>query len=316
MLQNVYENLKSRIGFKDSERDAVVAKINDAWREIWDSNDIPESKDEIIVDINVEAQLVTMPWFCEHIRKMRYFNGRLPITQENQINRYHENWGNEVWVKQWRKKTRTCLARNIDNFSQLVVSIPLPESEDIVVTVIGETTNSAKTRENITITAGSTGAVSVGNFTSQIASITKDRQTTYDVTVADINENVLTVIPNHLLTFRYLIVQILDQIDAQMQQYYSSVEVHYKKQFEPVLEDTDEFVYTDRYDMAIVWKYLEQNKNDVTSAAAAQLKCTQILNQVIDNEAVGVHSQVNFKEQPYFRLPYRMMKGRVPIFRS
>jgi len=56
--------------------------------------------------------------------------------------------------------------------------------------------------------------------------------------------------------------------------------------------------------MAIVWKFLEQNKNSYIEAAAAQEKCKQILDQIIANEAIGITSKIDMKPNGYFDLPY------------
>ena len=304
MLVDIYRNLKSRIGFKDSERDAIVAKINDACLEIYDSTDLPESLDELIVDINVASQVVTLPWFCDNIRKMRWYDPRLPIMLDSQENRYHKDWGNELWIRKWRKVAREPLQSSITNFSSLELSIPQPEGTSFTVSITGETTNAAYTNEVVSFTDLETTKVTVGNF-KKVKSIAKNKRISQNITIKDVNGVELAVIPNHLLTFKYLTVQILDQQSSGLQQNFSSVEVYYKKAFHPVKDDYDEFLWGNKYDMAVVWKFLEQNKNSFIEAAAAQVKCQQVLNQIIMNEAVGTQSKVDFNENAFFNLPYK-----------
>ena len=309
MLLDVYRNLKSRLGFKDSERSIIVAKINDAFLEIYDSADLPESLDEIIADINVQAQTITLPWFCDNVRKLRWYDQRLPITIDNQENRYHADWGNELWIKKWRKVAREALQTSISNFSILELSIPQPEAEAFTVSITGETTNSSYTNEIVSFTNLETIKVTVGNF-KKVKSIAKSRQLSQNLTVKDADGNILAEIPNHLFTFKYLTIQILDQQSSALQQNYSSVEVFYKKAFHPVKDDYDEFLWGNKYDLAIVWKFLEQNKNSFIEALAAQEKCKQVLDQIIANEAVGIHSKIDFKENAYFNLPYNYSRMR------
>lgn len=306
MLKNVYDNLKTRIGFKDTERELVVNKVNDAWSEIYDSADLPESTDEFIADINVSSQVCTLPWFIDNIRKIRWYDPRLPLEVDAQENRYHEDRGNELWIRKWRKVKREALQRDIDNYTQLTLKFALPETEDVTVVITGETTNSAYTNEEVVFVAGETEKTTVGNFVS-VKSISKSKQTKYNLTVSDGDNNTLAIIPNHLFTFKYLTIQILDQVSSSLQQNFSSVEILYKKAFHPVLFDYDEFLWGNKYDMAVMWKYLEQNKNNYTEAEAAQIKCQQILNQIIANESPGIHSKIDFKANPFYGLPYRQI---------
>ena len=308
MLLDVYNNLKTRIGFKDSERNLIVAKLNDAWKEIYDSVDLPESRDEKVFDVNVASQVITLPWFVENIRKIRWYDPRLPLDVDAQGNRYNDSVGNELWIKKWRKVKKGALARSIDNYTTLKVSVPLAESEIFSVTVKGQTTNSAYSAETLTFAVGELEKETTGNFV-EVQSISKNVTTASDVTIKDASDNILMVIPNHLKTFKYYTIQILDQLSSTLQQNFSSVEVYFKYAFHPVENDEDEFLFENKYDMAVLWKYLEQNKNNYMEVAAAQEKCKQVIDNVIKNEADGVVSKINFKRNPFFSLPYRMRRG-------
>ena len=303
MLLNIYTNLKSRVGFKDSERSAVVAKINDAAQEIWDSTDLKESLDEFIADINVSAQVISLPWFVENIKKMRYYNGRIPIELHDIRNRYNNDDGNELWIKRWRQKRRTPINQTLTNYTRLTFTIPLAETVDIKVSLQGKTTNSSKSYEEVTIAAGQLSAMSVYDYIEP-ENIVKGAGNKYDITVTSGDGEVLSIIPNHLLYAKYNIVQFLDQESSVLPQSYSAVEVLYKKPFEPLVNDYDEFCYGNKYDMAVLWKYLEQNTNSITDAKAAQIKCTSILNQIMATEMANVTTKVNFAENPFYRLPY------------
>ena len=310
MLIDVYRNLKTRIGFKDSERPVIIDNINDAWREIYDSVDLPESMSEIIADINVTSQVITLPFFVENIRKIRWYDPRLPLTMDNPSNRYHEDRGNELWIRKWRKVKREALARTLENYTQLTVSIPLAEPTEFKITITGQTTNSAYTYETLTFAPGELTKTTVADFID-VKSIGKDGPTTYDITIADGDGVELAVIPNHLPTFKYLSIQILDQVSSAMQQNFSSVEIFYKKAFHPVENDHDEFLFGNKYDMAVQWKFLEQNNNDPNNAGAAQKKCTDILNQIIQNEEMGMRTKIDFKANPYYNMPFRATYRRI-----
>jgi hypothetical protein len=305
MLIDIYQNLKSRIGFKDTERASIVAKINDAAREIWDSTDLAESLDEIIVDINVDSQLITLPHFCENIRGMRYYDSRVSISLNDSQNRYNRDSGNETWTLRWRIKHRSPLIRDIDNFTRLSFTLAQAESDDFNISISGQSTNSAKSNEVVTIAAGQLTAESVYDYL-KVDNIVKSSVTKFDVLITGGDGTNLSVIPNYLKYCKYIVLQIQDAINTNLLQQYSSIEVLYKKQFEPLQNDYDEFAFGNKYDMAIIWKFLEQNKNTVTDAAAAQAKCTQVLDQVRENEEVGIKKKINFAPQPLFQLPYNL----------
>jgi hypothetical protein len=303
MLIDIYRNLQSRIGFKDSERAVVVSRINDAAQEIWSSTDLKESLDECIVDINVDAQTVTLPWFVENVKKMRYYNGRMNIDHHDMRNRYNDDFGNEVYIHRFRQKRRTAIGRTLENFTRLTFTLPIAEAIDIKLSIQGETTNSSKSSETLTLVAGQTTVESSLAYMT-VDNIAKSVANAYDITVTDADDNVLSVIPNHLLYVKYSVLQIQDQESTQLQSTYSSIEVLYKLPFSPMVHDFDEFCYGNKYDMCVVWKYLEQNKNMVSDAAAAQAKCTQILDQILASEMSAVTTKVNYDRQALFNLPY------------
>jgi len=291
------------MGFKDTERLSIVEKINDACREIWDSTDLMESTDEKIFDINVDSQTVTLPHFCENIRKMRYFDGRQTINIDDQRNRYNDSPSNELWPFKCRLKKRSPLVRDIDNFTRLKFTLALAESSDFTISISGQTTNSSKSNEVINVPAGTLTFESAFDYVN-VTNIVKSRVTTYDILVSDGNDTQLSFIPNNLLLCKYIVIQLIDQVDTTNYASFSSVEAHYKLKYEPMYNDYDEFAFGDKYDMAVVWKFLEQNKNSYIEAAAAQVKCSQVINQIRENEEVGIKRKINFSKQPLFNLPY------------
>lgn len=294
----------------DSTRALRVYKINKAAREIHKGSDIEEAMDEQVFNINVNSEQVALPAYVDKPRGMRYFDGRSAINLDDMRNRYNFNFTgeNELWYLQWRKIRQRCLSREIANQSVIKVTIPLAEAEEFTVTLTGKTDKSERISEVLTFAVGTKEATTTANFIA-LESVVKNKITTYNVSMYDVEDNLLGEILNSEYQSIYQIYQIADTDGFTMPANVSGVEVRFKYKFQPFKNDRDTFFGTDAYDDAIVWKFMEHESSNTKDALAYRAKCQEILDQLFVDMQAGQRTKINFKPNPFLNLPYSYAGG-------
>ena len=289
-------------------KELLRVRINEAAKEVYEADDFQEALEEEIFNIDVSSQVVAFPWYVEYLRGWRYHESRVQGFQDSKHNRYNEGIGGELWYRRFRHVKYSAIERDIENESVLELSIPLADTSDFTVSIVGKTTNSNRTQETITFAAGDLTHTTAGNFV-EVNSIVKSVPTACDIAVKDVNDNVLTVIPNNLVECRYKITQILDCDIAYFAATTSAVEVLFKRKFQPFVNSSDEFMFGDKYDQAIYWKYKEhraESDGENTEAAIGfHTKCKEALDQISSNMHKGMKYHINFTASGMFpTLPY------------
>jgi len=288
----------------DADQKALAtARINEAARELYEDQDFPESKREDIFNIDVSSQVVALPWYVEYVRGWRYFNSRLPGIMDAKDNRYGEGKGNEVWYNKWRTKGHFPLEREISNESTLRFTIPQAEDSIVEINIVGETSLSSRYQETVNIPVGSLDAETVSDFVS-VRSIIKKNPCKYDITVLDADDNVMSVIPNNRTHVLYHWIQLFDWDNMYLTTTSAQVEILYKEKLSDLVNDYDEFLFGDKYDKAIYWKYLAHQSKDQEVTAGFELKCDDLLNKIHANESIGTRRVINFRKSPYLSMPY------------
>lgn len=306
MLKDILLDLAATYGVdlaNPSERSLLVARVNKAARELHDKKDIPESLDEIVVDINQSSQQVALPNFVYSVRGMRYYDGRDKIEIEDKKNRYHQGYGDGLYDLKFRQLKDSPLCREIANFSTLTLEIPLGETEEFTVTIAGNTEHSTRDSETLTFAPGDLSKETTLNF-KEVESISKSKVTKYDITIYDADDYIVSVIPNILKDVNYKIFQITDS-DISGGTSYSAVEVLYVIHFRPAKDDGDTFWGTDKYDRAVAYKYRElYGEDDLQIAGAFQVKATQDLTEMQGADKPGKKERLSIKPSPFFDMPY------------
>lgn len=294
----------------DASRPLRIYKINKAAREIHKGSDIEESMDEQVFNINVSSQQVALPSYIDKVRGMRYYDGRSSINLDDMRNRYNFNFTgeNELWYLQWRKLKPRCLSREISNQSVIKVTVPLEEPEAFTVTITGKTDKSERISEVLSFSTTDLEQVTAANFIA-VESVVKSRVTKYNVSLYDVEDNLLGEVLNSENQSTYQIYQIADTDGFSMPANVSGVEVRYKYKFQPFLNDGDTFFGMDAYDDAIVWKFMEHESQNVTDALAYRGKCKEILEQLATDTQAGQRTKINFKPNPFLNLPYSYAGG-------
>jgi len=290
----------------ESDRAKVIANVNRAAKELYFSFDIRECLDEGIFNVNVDSQQVALPYYVHDVRGMRWSNSREKISADDARNRYQWNFfDTEIWTLRFRKLKPSPVEREINNESVLKLSIPYANGSSFTVSVAGSTSNSSRFTEEVEFSATDTEKYTVGNYQEPILSITKSAKTKYDVTVKDVEDNTVSIIPNHLLEASYTIYQIYDTENTGLQQNQDAIEVIYKRAFEPLADDYDSYWGVNNYDDCIFWKYSEiKESKDDKMAKIFYAKCNQTFNDVTRHEEAGKKRKFAIKNNRFLKLHY------------
>lgn len=309
ILQDIASEGDANLDLPD-QKALLKAKINAAAREIYYSTDVENSLTEGVFNFDVSQNQVTLPWFVGEVRGYRWYDSTRRIEHQDIRNRYNSEAGYGVWLDSFREKYRSALMRDITNESVLRFSIPKVEDSDIIIAVEGTTDHSANIVEEVTLAAESLTAETIKNFKSPIVSISKNRLSNFDITVKDVEDRVVSLLPNCLLSPSFITIQVIDDINRSLNAV-SGIEVLYKKTFIPLESDYASFFGSDIYDKAIFWKYNEhKTSNTLDAAAAFQLKCTQALLQISTSREVSRHTKIGFAPSPSFNMFPHAFKRR------
>jgi hypothetical protein len=308
MLIDILRMVKEETGIKydtnANEKNLAIARINRSAEELHRMMDLHTSIVEEVVDINMGTQQVTFPPYVGIIRGCRYFDNRLKVPIDAMNNRYQSGFGNETWYLKFREKEDTVLLKEIQNQSTLLFTISIAESTDIKITISGPTSNSATFKETVIITAGTLSATSVGNYKSPLRSLDKNRKTLYDITITDVDNNILAIFPNNLYALRHKCVQTGDWPFLPTPNSLAALEIQYKKRYIPLVEDDDQFVCGEIYDTSIFYKYMEHRSRTLENAQAWMAKCNQAIAQIWDDLKAGKRELIDFVPRGFFDMPY------------
>lgn len=289
----------------DAEKAARIYQVNKAAREINKRVDVEECLREEVFDINVDSQQVALPAYVDRVRGMRYFDGRQAIDLDSMRNRYNFNFAgeNELWYLQFRRKETKALSREISNQSVITVSIPLANEEAFTVTLTGKTDKSERISETLTFSATDLEQTTTSNFET-VESVVKNKITKYNISLYDVEDNLLGEVLNSEYKSSYQIYQILDTENFTLPVSYSGIEIAFKYKYQPFQNDYDCFLGTDKYDDAIVWKYLENQSRDSDDAKDYRAKCDAVIRDIFNDDGAGQRTKINFKPNPFLNLPY------------
>lgn len=261
---------------------------------------------------------LTLPYYVGNIRAVRQFNAGLQIQLHDMRPRYatggwHEQFGPEYLT--WRFKGFTPLQRDIINEGPINFVSPVANDINFNITITGGNDQRSRFLETVNFPVGATSVSTTNAFSAgRVESIQKDIPTSYDISVTDVNDLELAVIPNSEILTKYQIFQISDfePIYIGNNQY---TEVLYKLRFTPFKNDTDEFPSLG-YDKAIYWKSLEhyfsRKEGKENLALLAHQKCTEVMENIGNDSEAGIEKEIDFGQNQYLnmfpRSPYRFFK--------
>jgi len=261
-LKSIRASIASDTGYHpDTSTDDKVLldrEINNVCADIYNKNDLVGSIFELISYYDLDSHLVSFPWYVGDIRGARYYDSPQLITLRDVRPRYGTN-GYGVELMDFREVGVSSLWIQNDEYSVLKFSLPEGEVEtvNIVIKVVGETPVAAQVEETVTILAGEQFALSVNNWIGAPRVIEKAAPNNFDITITDIENVELAIIPNSELRSMYSIWQVQDDNIMGTATPLNAIEILYKERFKKLVNEYDEFLHS-RYDEVIKWKWMEE----------------------------------------------------------
>jgi len=299
-----------------SSRATLLRWLNEAARELYDQSDPPGSLMEQAFKVNGD-QTITCPQYVGAIRGVRELDSHITWSINQMRPRYNQfNWG-DSW-RNLRLKNIQALMATVTNTSAGVITVATVENPPIQVTVSGPTATSTLSTETIVMT--STTMQTANNYTDY-TSVKKDRVNTCDVTLSDVDGKVLTIIPNNQLSAQYQILDVsvcpwLSVSTSSLDHY---LEILFKVSPTQLQNDTDEFVFGQKYDDILVNKciqlwYEEQGKPDL--AAAFDQKATRSLARKHQDQNAATEDMIAVVAHPHDSILPRVRQGRGRYYRG
>jgi hypothetical protein len=283
------------------QRALLVARINRAARELYDSQDFAGTLREQVFTFAASAHQVALPWYVDQIRGVREYDAGDKV----QINSMRPRYQTNAWTQDllsWRVKGFSPLQCEITNATQLTLTFSEALTEPVDVIVTGATATASCYTETVSFDVGDTVKTTTKQFQSwpEFRSIRKSAATNADLTVTSATQT-LAEIPNRELESRYTLVQILDK-EFTTSSVVTDYEILYKMRFSPFVDDYDEFPCRG-FDMAIHWKTLEhhfaERQDEGDRAVGCHEKCNEVLRQINANDAAGKEMFMDFGQNRF-----------------
>jgi hypothetical protein len=316
-LAYVLREVSAALGFHPEtvpdDRTYLVNQINKACKELHEGRDLINCNREQLFSLSPQTQQISLPHYVGQIRGVRNYYTRRQITLHDMRPRYQSGGWTEGLLA-WRDKYRSPLLRDLSSHAPITLRIPKEEAAAFTVAVTGATPNSSRVTEVVTFAPGEKSKQTTNSWAS-IDAITNVALHTYDVSVYDVDCDLIAVLPNSEFQSDYKVVQVLDFIAIAPSSPYM-VEVLYKIRFQPMKDDFDQFCCPG-YDDAIIWKTMSflYAKKDMEKSVAADAKCNQVLRQIGDDQEQSIEKLVDFRpnESLYvFNRPRRFNKNLFP----
>ena len=317
-LQNIRARIDSEAGFNsvlnEDDKTYLNQRINAIATELYDKQDLVGSMFEVIGFWDNDTKLVSFPPSVGEVRGAHYYDSPVEITLRDIRPRYATGFYG-IQLKDFRELGISSLAVQMDNYSGLSFSLPEGEvaEKDIVITIIGQTPVSTRKQERVTILTGENSVTSTNNWIGAPETIKKLEACEFDITVMDIEETELAIIPNNALLSEYLIFQVRD--DNMVGQLSSnSIEILYKKKLEPLVNEGDEFL-SGKYDEVILWKFLEEfwstQEGKEKQVANAQFQYASKLSAINNKKSSGKKIEMQTVPNRFYSLFSRYNWGNI-----
>ena len=326
-LQTMLIKLGEATGQQPTSADAraqLTRYINTAGREIWSARDLPTSTFEqfftmptavVAPDGTPDIQL-TLPWYCEGIRAVRWADMGQKIRLQDTRPRYQAAPWRQPFLT-WRIRASIPLHTAPSSAGALTFTLPTAQTVPVIITVTGPSTTASSAYEAVTIVAGALTATTTTQWdVSGPTAITKNATLTCDVGITDVDGNTVGLIPARQERAANILVQIADEYAPYQYIYPNTVEVLYKLPYQELAFDGDVFVNT-AYEDALIWRAranwaaLQSNEMAVQSAALFAAKSDELIAQLAANQESSVEMNMNYAPNPYANLGPYMRWGRV-----
>lgn len=255
-LKNIRDELATDYGYqlsKPQDRLFLLQRINKVARDLHNTTNLKWSCREQYFTLDSTQDVVSFPWHVSKFWGARYPQTALTVAAVDMRPRYAEApWKNII--NNWRVLTKSPLQRDLDDATKLWVHLKKVCATNVVVTITGKTEDAERASETVTIQAGSLVGESTNIFDGEVTGFGKLGYCESDVVLSQSDDATnTTAVISELKNFQeqawFLKVQKGDFYVTPSAN--SLVEVCYKHEFVPFVEDSDNFVCTDCYDNAI-----------------------------------------------------------------
>ncbi len=261
-LKTIRDSIAADTGYhpdtSDEDKQLLNREINEIAFDVFNKNDLVGSLFELIAYYDITSHLISLPWYVGDIRGGRYYDTPAQITLRDIRPRYSTQ-GFSMSLRDFREIGISTLWQQPTEWSSLTFSLPEGETEevDITIAVVGETPVSSNKEEQLVILAGENSATTANNFIGAPRIIEKTAVNNYDITITDVEDNELAIIPNGELKSQYGIWQVMDDNIMGSLSPSNAIEILYKERYKKLVNNYDS-ILNDRYDDVIKWKFLEE----------------------------------------------------------
>lgn len=290
---------------KAAERANLVDEVNKAAREIYKSKDLPVVLKEVYVRSTANKELA-LPPFVGELRAIR--SGCKDYCYDKWVlHTMYPRYTKVEWVNQWknwRKKGESPVGIEWTETAPGTITYPVVD-EELVITIVGETSNSNRATDNITIDAVSK------NWTKTFLNITriaKNKITDYDVVLTDAAGNECAIIYADQLESRYQLVDVSEYPSSgwgccACDDGTAIMEVLYKPILPYMYLDTDTFPVSG-YDDVIILKtkqlLAEDEEGKEQRALLMDAKASRLIDEISGDKQGHIKRKMSFKRNPYF----------------
>jgi hypothetical protein len=298
-LRDIILDVTSIAGLSTSnvvELKDTVDSINNAAREMYTESDLVGSLREQVFAWNAGYNIIAIPQYVGSVRGMRLWYSGVMMRATDLRPRYHNNqrWAHSL---EWRVLGTSPLALDIRNAGPLKVQLSAKATKAFTLTIAGETPTATHTSEDISFEIDDDVKWTTLSFIT-IRNIAKSDYTDFDIQILDIDERVLSEIPNNEYSPVYTHYQLKEGVNP-----FSNVvagllyiEVLYKLRFVPMVNEIDQFL-GGIYDKAIYYRTMEHyytRNGRPDDAGAMNLKCNNTLAAIFKENGMFNTMMVQF----------------------
>ena len=255
-ILNSISPLKGRLNLADERVKSIwVARINEAARGLYERSELLDSSRTAVFETSeLATDVIAFPWYVMVPLRIRNIRTKEIFDFAQQAGRFQEfqsDFNNFTITK------RSPLNREILNAGPLTFT--LKDTESATFRISGRTNKSSSFVETLTIT-NALSATTAASW-EDVESITQDVHN-YDTTVTDIDDVVVSRIPNNMTEVFYTHYRFKDDW-WQNTSKQDTLELLYRPIYEPMLDDRSNFQCGSRYDDAI--KYMTLSRDALES---------------------------------------------------
>jgi len=289
----------------------LIRYLNTAGREIWSARDLPGSTFEQFFQVPLNTitadkpaiVYLTLPWYCEGIRGVRWSQVGQKIQLQDMRPRYQATPWYQPFLT-WRVKETIPLSSPLTADGALTFTMSASQAQAVIVTIIGSTATASSAYEQVVMLPGALTVTTTVPWTS-VKKITKNIPCTCDIAITDINGADVGIIPSRQEAAANLLIQIADDYAPVAFVADGVIEVLYKMPYQELAFDGDTFL-NKAYEDALIWRAranwaaLQSNEVLVAQAAAFAQKSDNLLSQLTANQEASVEMQMQFAPNRYY----------------